>query len=304
MAVLIATGLRKEHSGDPLSTGSRSRCAAATGSRSRARTAPARRRCYVRCGRDVAAGRRARVRQGCADRAPRPAPAARARVTLREYALSGAADLAAIEEELRGLEQAMAGGATTPRRYGATARRPRAWSTPVAGTGVTARVGAARLGFRDAELDRPLDTFSGGELTRASLARRSPATPTCCCSTSRRTTSTSRAWSGSSGSCRARRRRDPRRTRPLVPGGGDDGRARARRPATVLLRRALARVATREGGASVAAATTVGRVSDDIERLERFVARFRYKKSKAKQAQAKLTRSRGSRSSGGQPPTS
>jgi ATP-binding cassette subfamily F protein 3 len=30
-------------------------------------------------------------------------------------------------------------------------------------------------------------------------------------------------------------------------------------------------------------------VSDDIERLERFVARFRYKKSKAKQAQAKLT---------------
>ncbi len=30
-------------------------------------------------------------------------------------------------------------------------------------------------------------------------------------------------------------------------------------------------------------------MSDDIERLERFVARFRYKKSKAKQAQAKLT---------------
>ena len=27
------------------------------------------------------------------------------------------------------------------------------------------------LGFRDAELDRPLDSFSGGELTRASLAR-------------------------------------------------------------------------------------------------------------------------------------
>ena len=27
------------------------------------------------------------------------------------------------------------------------------------------------LGFRDADLDRPLSTFSGGELTRASLAR-------------------------------------------------------------------------------------------------------------------------------------
>ena len=43
------------------------------------------------------------------------------------------------------------------------------------------------------------------------------------------------------------------------------------------------------GGAGAAAARTVERVSDDIERLERFVARFRYKKTKAKQAQAKLT---------------
>src|SRR5262249_59684036 len=38
-----------------------------------------------------------------------------------------------------------------------------------------------------------------------------------------------------------------------------------------------------------AAATQLDRVSDDIERLERFVERFRYKKSKAKQAQAKLS---------------
>ena len=38
-----------------------------------------------------------------------------------------------------------------------------------------------------------------------------------------------------------------------------------------------------------AAAKSVQRVGTDIERLERFVARFRYKKSKAKQAQAKLT---------------
>ena len=37
------------------------------------------------------------------------------------------------------------------------------------------------------------------------------------------------------------------------------------------------------------AAKTVARVDEDIERLERFVERFRYKKSKAKQAQAKLT---------------
>ena len=45
------------------------------------------------------------------------------------------------------------------------------------------------------------------------------------------------------------------------------------------------------GGAQRAlhAQKTADRISDDIERLERFVARFRYKKNKAKQAQAKLT---------------
>ena len=40
---------------------------------------------------------------------------------------------------------------------------------------------------------------------------------------------------------------------------------------------------------AVHAQKTADRVAVDIERLERFVARFRYKKSKAKQAQAKLT---------------
>src|SRR4029079_11332955 len=40
---------------------------------------------------------------------------------------------------------------------------------------------------------------------------------------------------------------------------------------------------------AAAAAKTAERVGVDIARLERFVERFRYKKSKAKQAQAKLT---------------
>ncbi len=40
---------------------------------------------------------------------------------------------------------------------------------------------------------------------------------------------------------------------------------------------------------AAAAAKTAERVGEDIARLERFVERFRYKKSKAKQAQAKLT---------------
>src|SRR5438477_7171747 len=93
-------------------------------------------------------------------------------LTLREYALSGARDLVETEEELRSLEQAMAGGehgAATLRRYSeAQARLEHAG-------GYDWRERAARvlrgLGFVDADLDRPLETFSGGELTRASLAR-------------------------------------------------------------------------------------------------------------------------------------
>jgi ATP-binding cassette subfamily F protein 3 len=122
-------------------------------------------------------------------------------LTLREYVLSGARDLISTEEELRRLEQAMSDGAhdeATLRRYGeAQARLEHA-----GGYAWRDRTGSVirGLGFRDADLDRPLTTFSGGELTRASLAGRSAATPTSCSSTSRRTTSTSRASSGSSAS--------------------------------------------------------------------------------------------------------
>jgi ATP-binding cassette subfamily F protein 3 len=94
-------------------------------------------------------------------------------LTLREYVLTGARDLVAIEAELSSLEQAMAGGAhddATLSRYAeAQARLEHA-----GGYGWRERALATLkgLGFRDeSELDRPLRTFSGGELTRASLGR-------------------------------------------------------------------------------------------------------------------------------------
>jgi ATP-binding cassette, subfamily F, member 3 len=94
-------------------------------------------------------------------------------LSLRDYALTGARELVAIEQELQSLEQAMAQGAhddATMRRYadaqarlehaGGYAWRDRALQT------------LRGLGFRDdGDLDRSLQTFSGGELTRASLAR-------------------------------------------------------------------------------------------------------------------------------------
>src|SRR5918992_1814165 len=92
--------------------------------------------------------------------------------TLREYSLSGAVDLIRTEQELARLEQAMSSGTHDPetlRRYGeAQARLDHAggyaWRE---GGGAVPR----GVGFADSDLDRPLATFSGGELTRASLAR-------------------------------------------------------------------------------------------------------------------------------------
>ena len=94
-------------------------------------------------------------------------------LTLRDYVLSGASELVAIERELDSLEQAMAAGAhdeATLNRYAeAQARLEHA-----GGYGWRERALATLhgLGFRaGAELDRELRTFSGGELTRASLGR-------------------------------------------------------------------------------------------------------------------------------------
>jgi ATP-binding cassette, subfamily F, member 3 len=94
-------------------------------------------------------------------------------VTLRDYILSGAQELVAIEGELAELEQAMAGGAydeATLNRYAeAQARLEHAGGYRWRDRAMATLHG---LGFRDdADLDRPLHTFSGGELTRASLGR-------------------------------------------------------------------------------------------------------------------------------------
>ncbi len=93
-------------------------------------------------------------------------------MALSDYVLSGCAEELAIEAELRELEAAMAQGAddeATLGRYAAAQARLEArggytWRT-------RASTMAHGLGFHDEDLIRPLDTFSGGQLTRASLAR-------------------------------------------------------------------------------------------------------------------------------------
>src|SRR5436190_9964580 len=90
-------------------------------------------------------------------------------LSLRDYVLTGCADLLALEKELAELEQAMAAGDAVMDRYavaqgrlehaGGYTWRERAMAT------------VRGLGFHEGDLDRPLSTFSGGELTRGALAR-------------------------------------------------------------------------------------------------------------------------------------
>ncbi len=93
-------------------------------------------------------------------------------LSLREYVLSGASVLVGIEDELASLEKEMAGGAhdagTLGRYADAQARLEHAGGYAWRDRALSTLRG---LGFAEDDLDRPLSTFSGGELTRASLGR-------------------------------------------------------------------------------------------------------------------------------------
>src|SRR5215210_1454761 len=93
-------------------------------------------------------------------------------LTLRDYVLSGCRDLVALEDDLRRLEDEMAerpdDGRLLERYSHAQSRLEHAggWNWRARALGPL-----HGLGFADEQLDRRLATFSGGELTRASLAR-------------------------------------------------------------------------------------------------------------------------------------
>jgi len=93
-------------------------------------------------------------------------------MALRDYLLSGCAEELEIEAKLAALEAKMSAGTTdeaTFARYSAAQAQLESRGGYLWRNRATAM--AHGLGFRDADLDRPLDTFSGGQLTRASLAR-------------------------------------------------------------------------------------------------------------------------------------
>jgi len=212
-------------------------------------------------------------------------------LSLREYVLSGARDLVALEAELAQLEQAMAGGAhdqATLNRYASAQAR----LEHAGGYGWRDRATSVLrgLGFADEDLDRQLRTFSGGELTRASLARALGGDPDLLLldEPTNHLDVASLEWL----------ERELQSIDAAVILVAHD-RWFLEAVTTATLEIAAGRATffpgpwhawRREKAArALHAQKEVARAEADIARLERFVERFRYKKDKAKQAQAKLT---------------
>jgi ATP-binding cassette subfamily F protein 3 len=291
MAVVIASSLRKEHSGDVLFDGvsfkvERKDRLALAGPNGAGKTTLLRQL----AGQVSIDGGELALQKGTRIALHDQRPPAQSPRPLREYVLSGTADLAAVEEELRTLENAMAAGdheSATMRRYSAAqARLEHAggydWRDRAASV-------VRGLGFTDADLDRPLSTFSGGELTRASLARALASQPDLLLLD------------------------EPTNHLDIESLEWLESMLKTLDAAVILvahdrwfLEAVTTAVLELEGGKSVyfpgawhvwrreAAARaihqakTAVRQAEQIERLERFVERFRYKASKARQAQMKI----------------
>jgi ATP-binding cassette, subfamily F, member 3 len=217
-------------------------------------------------------------------------PPAQSDLPLRDYVLAGTADLAAVEDELRALEHAMATGdhgAATLRRYAeAQGRLEHAggydWRDRAASV-------VRGLGFTEDDLGRPLRTFSGGELTRASLARALASQPDILLLD------------------------EPTNHLDIESLEWLEGMLKTIDAAVILvahdrwfLEAVTTAVLELEGGRStyfpgawhvwrreqaarsIHQAKTAARQAEQLARLERFVERFRYKATKARQAQSRI----------------
>jgi len=212
-------------------------------------------------------------------------------LSLREYVLSGASDLLATERELTSLEQAMAGGRGDAATLAAYARA-QARLEHAGGYGWRDHIGAVArgLGFRKDDFDRQLTTFSGGEITRASLARALAGDPDLILldEPTNHLDVSSLEWL---------ERELASLDAACIVVAHDRWFLEAVTNATLELEAGRATYfpgpwhvwRLEKAQRAAHAQKTADRVAVDIARLERFVARFRYKKSKAKQAQAKLT---------------
>jgi len=171
MAVLIASDLSKDMAGNPLLRGvsfkleRRDRLTIA-GRNGAGKTTLLR----MLAGETSVDGGELSFEKGCKVALHDQRPPRDRELTLRDYILSGCADLIAVEKDLSRLAQEMADGneAAFDAYSRAEARLEHAggWTWRDRATAMV-----RGLGFDEDDLDRRLKTFSGGELTRASLAR-------------------------------------------------------------------------------------------------------------------------------------
>ena len=292
MAVVIASDLGKDIAGEPLLRGisfklerrDRMTLSGRNGAGQDDAAADARRRGLDRLRR---AGAWPRARRW---RSTTSARRASASLSLRDYVLSGARELVAIEEELASLEQAMAGGAYDERTLGryaeAQARLEHAggyrWRDEALAT-------LHGLGFRDdSELDRSLRHVLGrradagiagaraGRRPRPAAARRADEPP------GHRVAGVARAAPG---------RRSTRRScsSPTTAGSSRPSapRCSSSRPAAGSSSRGRGtRGASEQAARELALGRAIERQQAEIERLERFVTRFRAG-TRARQAQSR-----------------
>ena len=292
MAVVTATTLRKELSGEPLFDGvsfkvERGDCVSLSGPNGAGKTTLLR----MLNGETEVHGGELAFAKGTRVALHDQRPPAQSHQSLREYVLSGAGDLTAAEDELRRLEHVMGAGdhgESTLRRYAdAQARLEHA-----GGYAWRERLDAVTrgLGFSTEELERPLASFSGGELTRASLARTLGGDPDLLLldEPTNHLDVASLEWL---------ERELQALDAAVILVAHDRWFLEAVTTAVLELEAGRSTYFAgpwhnwrRERAARLSAATTAAkRYDEDIARLERFVARFRYKKNLAKRAQAKLT---------------
>src|SRR5213592_68605 len=293
MAVVIASNLRKEFSGDALFDGvsfkvERGDRVALSGPNGAGKTTLLR----ALVGETGLEGGELAFEKGVRIALHDQRPPLERSLSLRDYVLSGAKDLVQLEIELRRLEQLMAAGDHDPatiRRYGeAQARLEHAGGYDWRERATTVLRG---LGFRNEHLDRPLESFSGGELTRASLGRALGGDPDLLLldEPTNHLDVNSLEWL-------------ERELQSLDAGiiivAHDRWFLEAVTTAVLELEAGRSTFFAgpwhdwrREKAARLQAASkSAGRVGRDIERLERFVARFRASTPKmARKAQAKLT---------------
>ena len=139
MAVVIATNLRKEISGDPLFDGvsfkvERRDRVSLSGPNGAGKTTLLR----MLSGETEIHGGTLSFAKGTRVALHDQRPPAESTAKLRDYVLSGASELTAAEDELRRLESAMAGGDHEPALCAATQIRRRDSSTPAATPGASA----------------------------------------------------------------------------------------------------------------------------------------------------------------------